>query len=62
MRVLLVEDDFVTADLLAANLRDFGYEVTLASDGQEAFEHIRSGRYRLVVSDWEMPGMTGAEL
>jgi putative two-component system response regulator len=62
MRVLLVEDDYVTAELLAANLRDFGYEVTLAGDGQEAFTQIRSGRYRLVVSDWEMPGMTGAEL
>ncbi len=62
MRVLLVEDDFVTAELLAANLRDFGYEVTLAGDGQEAFAQIRSGRYRLVVSDWEMPGMSGAEL
>ncbi len=62
MRVLLVEDDCVTADLLAANLREFGYEVTVAGDGREAFERIRTGRYRLVVSDWEMPAMSGTEL
>jgi putative two-component system response regulator len=34
----------------------------VAKDGCEAFELIRTGRYHLVVSDWEMPEMTGVEL
>ena len=62
MHVLVVEDDEFTAELLEHSLLEFGYEVTLAHDGREAFRQIRSGRYRLVVSDWEMPQMSGPEL
>ena len=62
MRVLIVEDDCVTAETLAHCLDTLGYEVTIASDGREAFELIRTGLYRLVVSDWEMPHMSGLEL
>ena len=40
----------------------FGHQVTLARNGCEALELMRSGLYRLVVSDWEMPEMTGIEL
>jgi len=62
MRVLVVEDDDVTAEMLAHALEEFGYEVQVAGDGREAFRQVRTGRYRLVVSDWEMPEMTGVEL
>jgi putative two-component system response regulator len=58
---LVVEDDCVSAEILANSLRGFGYEVTAAANGREAFELIRTGRYRLVVSDWEMPQMSGVE-
>ena len=62
MRVLIAEDDAVTAELLEATLQEFGYRVTIARDGREAFHAIRSGKYRLVISDWEMPEMSGPEL
>ncbi|HUT93551.1 MAG TPA: HD domain-containing phosphohydrolase [Thermoguttaceae bacterium] len=62
MRVLVVEDDDVTAEMLEHALGEFGYEVEIARNGREAFRQIRTGRYRLVVSDWEMPEMTGVEL
>jgi putative two-component system response regulator len=62
MRVLIVDDDEISTDLLAHALTRFGHEVTSASDGIEALELIRSGAYRLIVLDWEMPGMTGIEL
>jgi putative two-component system response regulator len=62
MRVLVVDDDGVTGEMLENSLGKFGYEVTLAADGKEAFDLIRSGLYRLVVCDWEMPGMSGLEL
>jgi putative two-component system response regulator len=62
MRVLIVEDDSVTAEMLAHALERYGYEVEIARNGRQAFQRIRSGQHRLVVSDWEMPEMTGVEL
>jgi putative two-component system response regulator len=62
MRVLIAEDDAVTSELLEATLREFGYQVTVTQDGREAFHAIRSGKYRLVISDWEMPELNGLEL
>jgi putative two-component system response regulator len=43
-------------------LERFGYEVSVAHNGQEAFEMIRTGRFQLVVSDWEMPLVNGPDL
>lgn len=62
MRVLIVEDDDLAAEMLQNSLAQFGYEVTTARNGREALELVRTGLYRLVVSDWEMPEMTGVEL
>jgi len=62
MRVLIVDDDPVSIEMIAEDLQEYGYEVTTASNGREAFELIRTGRYRLVVSDWQMPEMSGLEL
>ncbi len=62
MRVLIVEDDRDALDLLENAVAYFGYDVTTASDGAEALELIRSGQYQLVVSDWEMPEISGTEL
>lgn len=62
MRVLVVEDDVISAELLVNSLRGFGYDVTVATNGHEALDLVRTGRFRLVVSDWEMPEMGGLEL
>jgi putative two-component system response regulator len=62
MRVLVVDDDPVTLEMVADNLAHYGYEVTTATDGREAYDLVRSGRFRLVVSDWQMPRMTGLQL
>ena len=62
MRVLVVEDDPDALEMLENALVHFDYEVSTVRDGLEAQEMVRSGHYRLIVSDWEMPGMTGVEL
>jgi putative two-component system response regulator len=62
MRVLVAEDDRVSAKFLENSLSYFGYDVTIASDGREAFETLRTGEYCMVVTDWEMPEMSGDEL
>jgi putative two-component system response regulator len=62
MRVLVVEDDRDALEMLENALVCCGYNVSTASDGIEAREMLRTEHFRLVISDWEMPGMTGVEL
>src|SRR5438477_10598995 len=62
MRVLVVDDDPVTSQIICEDLRQFGYEVTISTNGRDAFELVRTGLYRLIVSDWQMPEMNGVEL
>ncbi len=60
--ILLVDDDPVCLELLDAVVRQLGYEVITASDGATAFDLICRGDFRVVLSDWQMPGMSGLEL
>ncbi len=62
MKVLLVDDDEITLEMIRSMLDRFGYDVVAARDGQEAWDLVRTGQFRLVISDWEMPQMTGVEL
>lgn len=62
MRVLLVEDDPIQSEMVEEALLNFGYEVTCAANGRDAFNLLRAGGYSIVVSDWEMPEMNGIEL
>lgn len=62
MHVLIVDDDEMALPVLQSTLIKAGYTVETASDGVSALEIVRTGRCRLVVSDWQMPGMNGVEL
>src|SRR3984957_1329459 len=62
MRILIVDDDEIALELLSEALAGAGYEVTVAHNGREALEILRTGLYRIVISDWEMPEMNGIEL
>lgn len=62
MRVLIVDDDEIDLKLLHVTLTRAGYEVDVAHNGQEALKKMRDGAHRLVISDWEMPEMSGVEL
>ena len=61
-RILLVDDDPIMRELAAAKLADAGYEVSLAENGSDALEQIKKNSADLVISDLEMPVMTGFEL
>jgi DNA-binding NarL/FixJ family response regulator len=61
-KILCVEDDRETAALIAEELADRGYEVTLAHDGREGFAAILKTMPDLVLSDISMPAMSGFEL
>lgn len=62
MNVLIAEDDFISQRLLQTNLEQMGYEVTVASDGEEAWRMYQMMPTRIIVSDWLMPNMDGIEL
>ena len=62
MRILIADDDEIAQELLAHTLRKSGYEVETVSDGEAAAERIAAGAARLVITDWEMPGLTGVEV
>lgn len=57
--VLLVEDELLVRELAFEDLRDAGFDVTPASDGDEALGHLRGGRhFDLLFTDIRMPGAT----
>jgi len=63
MKVLVV-DDFSTMRRIVKNLlRDLGFTNTVeADDGQTALPILEAGGIDFLVTDWNMPGMTGIDL
>jgi len=63
MKILIV-DDFSTMRRIIKNLlRDLGYNnVQEADDGNTALPMLKSGKFDFLITDWNMPGMTGIEL
>ncbi len=60
----LVVDDFSTMRRIIKNLlRDIGYtDVVEAEDGKLALSQLKTGQIDFVITDWNMPNMTGLEL
>ncbi|UTA49504.1 chemotaxis response regulator CheY [Simiduia sp. 21SJ11W-1] len=63
MKILIV-DDFSTMRRIIKNLlRDLGFSNTQeADDGATALPMLKAGDFDFLVTDWNMPGMTGIEL
>ena len=60
--IFLVEDDFDVREALVETLRDSGYEVESAADGEQAIQLLRAGaRPGLILLDLMMPRMSGSE-
>lgn len=62
MKVLIVDDSRVALNLVEETLTAAGYDVIQALDGSEAWEIMKQGHIRLVITDWDMPKMDGIEL
>jgi diguanylate cyclase (GGDEF)-like protein len=61
--VLVVDDSPIYQHLIAAHLREWGFEVLAATNGLQAWEILRRpGAPVLALVDWVMPGMDGVEL
>jgi two-component system sensor histidine kinase and response regulator WspE len=61
-RVLVVDDSITVREAERQLLTSRGYEVDVAIDGMDGWNMARSGAYDLVISDIDMPRMTGIEL
>ena len=62
MAVLVVDDDATVVNLVTAVLHRAGIEAEVALDGPGALQRLGRGRYRAVLSDLTMPGMSGLQL
>src|SRR5438874_1128529 len=62
MRVLSAGDEPGSRRLLQSYLQKWGYEVTAAADGAEAWRLFEAGDAPVVITDWMMPEVDGAEL
>jgi DNA-binding response OmpR family regulator len=60
-RILVVDDEEDTANMLADFLNKKGYETDIALDGREAIDKVKEERPHIVLLDIKMPGMDGIE-
>ncbi len=61
-RVLIADDEEAARLSLGRILREDGYEVSLASDGEEALRLVAEETPEILLTDLRMPGMDGHEL
>ena len=61
-RILLAEDDDSMRGFLVRALKKAGYDVIAFSNGEEAFERLKSEPFTLLLTDIVMPKMDGIEL
>jgi len=63
VKILIAEDDATSRLLLTRVLENWGYEVTVTSDGAEAWQALQTeDAPRLAILDWMMPGMDGVDV
>ncbi len=60
-KVLVVDDEFEIRDVLSNFLTEKGYEVILASNGEEAIELAEKENPHVILLDVKMPGIDGIE-
>ncbi|MNK52443.1 Transcriptional regulatory protein ZraR [compost metagenome] len=61
-RILVVDDEESIREFLEIMLKKEGYEVTLAEDGQKAKDLLVKKSFDMIISDLQMPHVTGIEL
>lgn len=62
MKILVVDDDFVSRNVLSGAVEKLGHECVVCEDGTEAWSVFQKTPFQVVLSDWMMPGMDGLAL
>jgi two-component system, OmpR family, alkaline phosphatase synthesis response regulator PhoP len=61
-KILVVDDEAHILHVVSMKLRNAGYEVITAEDGEEALESALANKPDLVITDYQMPFLSGLEL
>ncbi len=61
-KVLVVDDEYASVEVLALLLIGEGFQVVTASNGEEALQRLEESPVDLVITDYKMPKMDGSEL
>jgi CheY-like chemotaxis protein len=61
-KILVADDESHILNVVSLKLRNAGYEVICASDGQEALEMAQADHPDLLITDYHMPQLSGLEL
>jgi len=61
-KVLVVDDEIHIVHVVAIKLRNNGFEVISAGDGQEGFKRACEEKPDIIITDFQMPIMTGLEM
>lgn len=62
MKLLIVDDAMDVRMILSAWAKKKGYEFSVAEDGEEAWQLMMEEDFHIVISDWQMPKLSGPEL
>lgn len=62
MKILIIEDEKKMASFLERGLKEEGYVVDLAEDGEKGWEYVMANEYDLLIVDWMLPKMSGVDL
>ena len=62
MEILVVEDDFISRNLLKKMLVSMGHQVQECENGQDAWKVMKARPIQLLITDWMMPEMDGLDL
>jgi two-component system copper resistance phosphate regulon response regulator CusR len=62
IRILVIEDEPPIADFLVRGLREEGFTVEHAGDGESSWHALQGGGWDLVLLDWWLPGIDGLKL
>jgi CheY-like chemotaxis protein len=62
VKILVAEDEPVSAAVLEATLKGLGHDVTIAKNGADAWDAWLIAQSRVIISDWQMPELDGIDL
>lgn len=62
MRLLVVDDDEDFRALIGLSLETLRHESVMVASGADALDRLRAEKFQVLITDWNMPGMTGLDL